>query len=109
MAGGTVSNITTSGPTGANDNYMQVLSDSTGVSALTHLASYNTAVAWTTNDTAAGITAIQMDVKVFGVPGILARVPGRDDVYNKARVFFEEMGNKADMANKVCSSTIATS
>jgi len=57
-------NISTGGPAGSNDNYLEVTSDSTLAFGGSRLTFFNREQ-WTGDYTAAGITAIAMDVKNF--------------------------------------------
>lgn len=59
-------NITTGGPLGLNDNYLQITSDGSGPGG--KLTSYNRAQ-WLGNYNAAGVTEIAMDLKGFSSPG----------------------------------------
>ena len=57
-------NVSSGGPAGTNDNYLEVTSDSTLIFGGNRLTFFNRAQ-WTGDYTAAGITAIAMDVKNF--------------------------------------------
>ena len=60
-------NIATGGPAGAGDNYLQVTSTG-GAGAGSKLATFNPAQ-WSGDYIAAGVTAIQVDMKNFSVSG----------------------------------------
>ena len=62
-------NITTGGPLGLNDNYLQITSDGSGSGG--KLTSYNR-TQWLGNYNAAGVTGIEMDLKGFSSPGSAA-------------------------------------
>ena len=62
-------NITTGGPLGLSDNYLQITADGSGSGG--KLTSYNRSQ-WLGNYNAAGVTAIAMDLKGFSSPGSAA-------------------------------------
>ena len=59
-------NITTGGPLGLNDNYLQITADGSGSGG--KLTSYNR-TQWLGDYNAAGVTEIAMDLKGFSSPG----------------------------------------
>ncbi|PWU20084.1 MAG: hypothetical protein C5B50_04820 [Verrucomicrobia bacterium] len=68
---GNSSNISTGGPGGAGDRYMQVVSGSFGGSS--HMVTFNDSQ-WLGNYTAAGVTEVTMNLKNFGPSAIPIRI-----------------------------------
>ncbi len=66
-------NIPTGGPAGMDDNYMQIQSDPDVGLAGSNLGVFNTAQ-WTGNFTAAGVTAVEVDMANFGAVPLEMRV-----------------------------------
>jgi len=65
--GASPTNISTGGPAGAGDNYLQITSTG-GFGPGSRLAAYND-VQWTGDFTSAGVTSIDADVRNFGTTG----------------------------------------
>jgi hypothetical protein len=72
---GNTANITTGGPAGANDNYLQISSGSFG--GQSRMTVFNRSQ-WVGNYLAAGVTAISMDLRNFGSSAIPIRIAIRE-------------------------------
>jgi hypothetical protein len=82
-------NISTGGPLGAGDNYLQVTSD--GVTAGGRLTTYNRNQ-WIGNYTAAGITGIAMDVQNFGATSLTLRIAFKSTTASGAPSYVSNTG-----------------